>query len=180
VEIVAVAIDAQGPAFARQYARSAGATYPVLVDDKGHLAELYDFRSIPNGWIIDGNGVIRFRQVGGFDIRKPDVARTVEAVIQGTPRSATGPAQAHPENAAALFGEAVRLLEMGKRAEALEIWVQAVEADPGNILIRKQFWRVLYPERFEPDVDFNWQEAQMDREGLLGIRRANSLPEHPA
>jgi len=179
VEILAVAVDAQGPAFAQQYARSAGAAYPVLIDDTGQLAGLYGFRSIPNGWIIDKDGVIRFRQLGGFDLRKPDVARAVEAVIRGTPRSASA-VQLDPENAAALFGEAVRLLEQGERERALETWVQAVEADPGNILIRKQFWRVLYPERFEPDVDFNWQEAHMEREGLLGIRRANALPDHPA
>jgi AhpC/TSA family len=80
VEILAVAMDAEGPVLARQHARAAGARFP-------------------------------FRQVGGFDIRKPEVAEVVERVLAGI-RPSPGDAitgRPCPEGAAA-FQEGVRLL----------------------------------------------------------------------
>ena len=171
-------MDAEGPALARRHAGAAGARYPVLVDAEGVLATRYGFRAIPNGWIIDGDGVIRFRQVGGFDIRKPELAEVVEQVLRGvrpSPGDATtgGPS---PEGAAA-FQEGVRLLRDGRKREGLDVWIRAAEADPENLLIRKQIWHLLYPERFEPEVDVAWQKAQRAREARLGIRNANPVPD---
>jgi hypothetical protein len=181
VEILAVAMDAEGPALARQHARAAGVRYPVLVDAEGLLATRYGFRAIPNGWIIDGDGGIRFRQVGGFDIRKPEVADAVERVLAGIRPSQdeaiTG--RPGPEGAAA-FQEGVRLLRGGKTSEALAAWIRAAEADPENLLIRKQIWHLLYPERFEPEIDAAWQKAQRAREARLGIRKANPVPDRLA
>jgi hypothetical protein len=178
VEIFAVAMDAEGPALARQYARAAGARYPVLVDAEGLLATLYGFRAIPNGWIIDADGVIRFRQVGGFDIRKPEVAEVVERVLMGIRPSPGDPTTGAPSpEGAAAFQEGVWLLRDGRRREALDAWIRAAEADPENLLIRKQIWHLLYPERFEPEVDSAWQKAQRAREAHLGIRNANPVPD---
>ncbi len=170
-------MDAGGPDLARRYAQAAGATYPVLVDTEGMLATHYGFRAIPNGWIVDGHGVIRFRQVGGFDIRKPDVADTIERTLTGTPPGLADAAPAGPrQDAAMAFKEGVYRLREGKTREALQAWFRAAEADPENLLVRKQIWHVLHPERFEPEVDFVWQKAQREREDRLGIRTANPLP----
>ncbi len=177
VEILAVAMDAGGPEMARQHTRAAGARYPVLVDTEGFLATRYGFRAIPNGWIIDGDGVIRFRQVGGFDIRKPEVAEAVDRVLTGGPSFPGDATAAGPSaDGATAFQEGVRLLRAGRRREALGAWMRAVEVDPENLLIRKQIWYLLYPERFEPEVDFAWQKAQREREAHLGIRNANPVP----
>jgi hypothetical protein len=178
IEVVTVAMDAGGPDLARRYAREAGATYPVLVDTEGVLATLYGFRAIPNGWIIDPDGIVRFRQVGGFDIRKPDVAHAIERTLTGaSPTSPSEAPQAPRAEGSAAFQTGVRLLRRGKKREALDAWFRAAEADPENLLIRKQIWHVLYPDRFEPEVDFGWQKAQREREGRLGIRGANPIPE---
>ncbi len=171
-------MDAQGPALARQYARIADATYPVLVDQEGLLSSLYGFRAIPNGWIIDKDGVIRFRRLGGFDIRKSETVEAIEQVLNG---GASPPAERAPERppveATAAFQDGVRLLHGGRRREAQEAWLRAFELDPTNFLVRKQIWQLLYPEKFEPEVDFAWQRAQMDREAQLGIREANPFPD---
>jgi hypothetical protein len=178
VEILAVAMDAGGPEMARRHARAAGAQYPVLVDTEGLLATQYGFRAIPNGWIIDGDGVIRFRQVGGFDIRKSEVAATVDRVLAGGLSSPGDATAARPSVVgAAAFQEGVRLLREGRKKEALGAWMRAAEADPENLLIRKQIWYLLYPERFEPEVDFAWQKVQRGREARLGIRSANPVPD---
>lgn len=172
-----MAEDAGGPDRARRYARAAGATYPVLVDAEGVLATLYGFRAVPNGWVIDADGVIRFRHIGGFDIRKPEAAVAVEAVLTGAATSSP-PVPPRPHEAAMrAFQEGVRLLRQGKPREALDAWIHAAEADPDNRLVRKQIWHWLYPDRFEPQVDFAWQKAQMEREARFGIRAANPLPD---
>jgi hypothetical protein len=171
-------MDAQGPDLPRRYARAAGATFPVLVDIEGLLAALYGFQAIPNGWVIDPNGVIRFEQVGGFDIRRTATAAAVEQILQGAvpelPVSTSpGPTRAGLE----AFQEGVRLWHRGRKRAAVDAWLLAAEADPANLLVRKQIWYVLHPDRFAPDVDFAWQRAQLKREKLVGIRSANPLPD---
>jgi hypothetical protein len=77
--------------------------------------------------------------------------------------------------AARLFQEGVHLLSLGKKREALDLWIRAAETDPQNFLIRKQIWHLLYPERFEPTIDTSWQKMQMEREANLGVRGANPV-----
>lgn len=169
-------MDAEGPELAHKHARAAGATYPVLVDQDGALAIRYGFRAIPNGWVIDPDGIIRFRQIGGFDIRKPGTAEMIAEVIGGrteAPVAATPSAPA--DEAARLFQQGVQLLNLGKKREALDRWFRAAETDPQNFLVRKQIWHLLYPERFEPVIDTAWQKAQMDHEAQLGVRGANPV-----
>ncbi len=176
-----MAMDAQGSDLPRAYALTAGATYKILLDEEGLLASLYGFRAIPNGWVIDGNGIIRFQQLGGFDIRKPEVKDAVEKILKGSAPSMPRPASDLPRREGLLaFQEGVRLLRQRRKRAAVEAWMRAAEADPANYLVRKQIWHLLYPERFEPQVDFAWQRAQFEREERLGIRSANPLPDHLA
>lgn len=174
-------MDAQGAELPRRYAQAAGATFPVLIDMDGILSSLYGFQAIPNGWAIDADGVIRFQQVGGFDIRKPETAAALEQILVGAPSLSGGTVsrgalREMPE----AFQKGVRLLQQGHKRAAVEAWLRAAQADPGNLLIRKQIWYVLHPDRFEPEVDLAWQRAQMEREKQLGIRGANPLPDDPA
>lgn len=174
-------MDAQGSDLPRPYAQTAGATYKILLDEEGLLASLYGFRVIPNGWVIDGDGIIRFQQIGGFDIRKPDVKDAVVHILKGSAPSTSGPVSGWPRREGLLaFQEGVRLLRQRHKRAAVETWLRAAEADPANFLVRKQIWHLLYPERFEPQVDFTWQRAQLEREERLGIRSANPLPDHLA
>jgi hypothetical protein len=174
-------MDAQGPDLPRRYAQTAGATYRVLLDEEGLLASLYGFRAIPNGWVIDSDGVIRFQQIGGFDIRKPEMADAVEKILKGSAPSAPRSASSRPRREGLLaFQEGVRLLRQRRKRAAAEAWLRAAESDAANWLVRKQIWHLLYPERFEPQVDTAWQRAQLEREERLGIRSANPLPDNLA
>lgn len=69
----------------------------------------------------------------------------------------------------------MRLLNQGRIAEALERWFQALEGDPENWIVRKQVWQVLYPERFDPTVDYAWQREHRAKEDAEGIRAANPI-----
>lgn len=173
-------MDAEGPDLARRYARAAGATYPILVDAECVLATRYGFRAIPNGWIIDPAGVIRFRQIGKFDIRTPGTVDAIERTLKGISWSPGGVTASGPRDEAdAAFREGVRLLHQGETKQALDAWFRAAEADPENLLVRKQIWHVLYPHRFEPAVDFAWQRAQLEREASFGVRDANPITDDP-
>jgi len=142
----------------------------VLVDAEGLLATLYGFRAVPNCWVIDADGVIRVRQIGGFDIRKLQAADAVKSALSGAVTSSPSVPPGSREAAMRAFHEGARLLREGKPRETLDAWMRAAEADSENWLVRKQIWHVLYPDRFEPQVDFAWQKGQIEREARFGIR----------
>ncbi len=52
----------------------------------------------------------------------------------------------------------------GWREEAIKEWKAALRLDPENFVIRKQIWVALYPEKFHPTIDFEWQKGQLERE----------------
>lgn len=174
-------MDAQGPDRVRHYAQEASATYPVLVDEEGSLSALYDFLAIPNGWIIGRDGIIRLRHVSGFDIRKPETAGAIEQILQGEALSGVleGASRAPREAALRVFQEGTRLLHEGRTREAVEAWLRAAEADPENLVVRKQIWHLFYPELFEPVIDYAWQRTQLEREARLGMRKANPIDDLP-
>ena len=166
---MSVAIDVQGQDKPRNYVERAGATFTTLVDQGNTLSDLYGFKAIPNGFLIDEQGTVRFSQLGGFDIRRPETAEMLERWVSGQSESPAdgGPAgvlDASHSESNTLFREGLELYESGRTAEALARWRQGLELDPDNYLVRKQIWAVEHPERFyEGDVDFNWQREQLAR-----------------
>ena len=51
-----------------------------------------------------------------------------------------------------------------KKELALEQYSRALELDPDNFVIRKQTWVIKYPEKFHPQVDYDWQKKQLAKE----------------
>jgi len=170
-------MDAGGPDMARQHAQAARVRYPVLVDTEGLLAKLYGFRSVPNAWVVDGEGVLHFRLLTVCDIRQPQTAVAIERVLEGASPPSSDASVGPSTEGATAFQEGVRLLQDGRKEEALGAWLRAAEADPDNKLIRRQIWYLLYPQRFEPEIDVAWQDAQREREARLGIRAACPIPD---
>ena len=166
---MSVAIDAQGQDRPRGYVERAGATFTTLVDQGNVLSDLYGFKAVPNGFLVDEEGTVCFSQLGGFDIRRPETAEMLELWVSGHGESlpGEGPASsldARHSESNALFREGLDLYESGRTAEALTRWRQALELDPDNYLVRKQVWAVENPERFyEGDVDYAWQQEQLAR-----------------
>ncbi|MBI4280330.1 MAG: TlpA family protein disulfide reductase, partial [Armatimonadetes bacterium] len=162
-ELVSVAMDAQGAGRVRPFVQAAGVTYPVLLDEENLLGRIFGFRVIPNGFLVDEQGVLRFKHIGGYDVRKPGVAEHLEALLVGS--TAQAPAQAAAADAPriaaqifALFQEGVALYRQGKAAEAAARWREAERLDPANFVVRKQLWAVENPDRFYPEIDLDWQK----------------------
>ncbi len=83
-------------------------------------------------------------------------------------REAVGPltnaAAALPDSSAARFSLGSALLAIGKRDEALLRLREALRLDRENFLIRKQIWLIEHPEKFHPEIDWDWQRAQLRKE----------------
>ena len=144
----------------------AGAKFTTLVDQANTLSDLYGFKAIPNGFLIDEQGIVRFSQLGGFDIRRRETAEVLERWLSGQSpeqeeESAAGLGVEHSE-ANALFREGLDHYRDGRTGEALALWRRGLEMSPDNYLIRKQIWAVESPERFyRGDVDYDWQREQI-------------------
>jgi tetratricopeptide (TPR) repeat protein len=120
-ELLAIAMDAQGPQVARRFTESAGVTFPAAIDRAQGLWELYNFAVIPNGFFVDERGILRYANIGGFDARNPADVAEIEAFLD-QPSS--------PDIADEYRRESVPLAEALAEAEA------AVSRDPENFDLR--------------------------------------------
>jgi tetratricopeptide (TPR) repeat protein len=68
------------------------------------------------------------------------------------------------ESANAAFGLGTALHQLGQPTEALASWRRALQIEPNNFIIRKQIWRVEYPEKFYPVIDYDWQKVKLAQE----------------
>ena len=159
-------MDAQGADRARPYVEGASATFDTVVDAENLLGQLYGFKAIPNGFLIDEAGVLRYKRLGGFDIRKAETASVLERWTGGADLDEDleythgVPGSEHSE-ANALFRKGLRDYRNGRVESAVALWRQALDLDPDNYIIRKQIWAVENPERFYAgDVDYDWQREQ--------------------
>jgi tetratricopeptide (TPR) repeat protein len=75
---VAVAMDAGGAAKCKPFYEKAGATYVALVDAQNAMSEAFGFNVIPNGFLIDEAGVLRYKRVGGFEVKSPATQKAIE------------------------------------------------------------------------------------------------------
>jgi tetratricopeptide (TPR) repeat protein len=75
---VAVAMDTGGIPACKPFYDKAGATYLSLVDPQNALGEAFDFDAIPNGFLIDEAGVLRYKRVGGFEVSSPATQKAID------------------------------------------------------------------------------------------------------
>lgn len=165
-------MDSQGPEAARPWTERAGATYPTVVDRDNTLAAIYDYKLIPNGIFLDETGVIRYRKFGGFNVENAADAAAIQRLIDGEITEIALDAKDAPyhlsEDEQALVDARMRrgaaLFAHEARSEAVAEWTQALHRDPENLTIRKQIWMAMYPEKFHPTIDFDWQKGQLAQE----------------
>ena len=96
---------------------------------------------------------MRYKKVGGFDIRSADTASVMGRWIEGvnlerTGEAAEGPLGSEHSRANAYFRRGLELYQAGNPEKALAEWRKGVELNPDNYIIRKQIWAVENPEKF--------------------------------
>lgn len=126
---------------------------------------------MPNGLLVDEDGVVRYAKYGGFDVAHPEDVAAVERFLAGGDPG-PGPGASAPYALDPRDRELVEtklrlgraLDELGRRDEATATRREALRLDPKNLTIRKQLWAVDYPEKFHPVIDWDWQREQLRAE----------------
>ena len=161
-----MAMDVQGAHKARPYVEKAGATFQTVVDDENLLGQLYGFKAIPNGFLINEQGVVGYKKLGGFDIRRAETSSILKRWVAGSHLSDTvgkalGPPGSELSESNELLRRGLELYRQGRVKEAVALWRRGTEIDPANYILRKQVWAVENPDRFYAgDVDYDWQREQ--------------------
>ena len=167
VEILSVAMDAQGGEKAGPYVEKAKAQFVTVVDEENLLGQLYGFKAIPNGFFIEADGTVAYKELGTFNILKSKTASLVEewvrsAIVDGGNEGSEGSLGPEHLESNAYFRAGMRLYREGKMEEAIAHWRKGVELEPDNYIIRKQIWAVQNPSKFYAgEVDYNWQAEQL-------------------
>jgi peroxiredoxin len=63
-QVLAVSLDDMNAAGVQAWMADQGVAYPVAIDVSGELARRYGITGVPASLVIDGNGEIRFTEVG--------------------------------------------------------------------------------------------------------------------
>ena len=182
-----MAVEHTGPEAARSVVDAAGVTFPTIVDEQGALSRLFNFKVVPNGVLLDEEGIVRWSKFGGFSIENADDVAVVERFLAGD-EPGPSPEQDVPYTLGPLERELVAtkvhlgrlLLDGGRTKEAVAAWRDALRWDPQNFTIRKQIWVAEHPKKFFPTIDFAWQQEQLaaerEREIVEGVCGPDGCP----
>lgn len=187
---VAVDVDPRRPV---PYAKDM--PFPTVVDSAGQLGRLFDFDVVPNGIFVDEQGVIRFIHIGGFEIRRPEIAAQVESLLQTDFSSAPAPATvtqepleiellrvelaSSPEDAALQFALGEALLREGRLVDAERTLRRAAELDPTDWSSRFGLGTAQYQQGRTTEALESWRAALALDPANFTVRKQIWMIEHP-
>ncbi len=165
-DVLSIAVDLQGPDLPRPFHEKAGAEFTTVVDAGTTVTRTFGVRAVPNGALIDKDGILRYALYGGFDIRKPATKKLVtgfllNGVVQLTDET---PVKGAVEVASLdHFERGLDLYRSGDMEAAATIWREGMKVEPDHWNMRKQLWAIEHPDRFyDGDVDYDWQKVQVE------------------
>ncbi len=82
--ILAVAIDRKGAKVAKPFVEENGLTFPVLIDRRGRVSDLYGVYAVPTTFVIDRNGTIVDKVQGAADWFSEEAQNFFEELIGKT------------------------------------------------------------------------------------------------
>lgn len=168
--MLSIALDHEGPEAARPFAETAGPDITTLVDSEGLLSAHYGFHVVPNGFLVDEDGVLRFAKYGFSVEDEQDVAAVEHFISTGDAPESPDPSlpytldEATFEKVEGFLSDSREQRESGDLEAAAESMRMALRLDPKNFTIRKQIWAMEHPEKFHPVIDFDWQAEQLKKE----------------
>lgn len=168
---MSIAMEHNGADRARPYVEAAKTTFPTLIDEHGVTTRAFGFKAVPNGVLVDATGIVRYTKYGGFSIEKLEDVAAVERFLAGEDPGAS-PEASVPYQLGNVEQDLVEtklklghlLASLGRTNEAVAEWQAALHVDPENLVIRKQIWSALHPEKFHPTIDWAWQKLQIAKE----------------
>ena len=82
IRVLGVNLDAVNPAKVRAFVRELGVTFPILRDPDFAVGELYRVRGLPTSFVIDRDGIVRFREIGYRDWTDRESQFVVDQTLQ--------------------------------------------------------------------------------------------------
>lgn len=99
------------------WAKGKGVRFPLVMDTTGSVEETYDVRAIPTTYILDRNGIIRYRQLD--QLESSTLTGALDAVVADKPVPETKIAQSFDDTATASLATVRAALAAGKPADAI-------------------------------------------------------------
>ncbi|MDD5286379.1 MAG: TlpA disulfide reductase family protein [Desulfuromonadaceae bacterium] len=81
-QMVAVSVDEGGKPVIESLFKETGYKLPAYLDLEGKAVKSYGITGVPESFILDKNGVIVKKIIGGFDWDSPDVASFLEGLMK--------------------------------------------------------------------------------------------------
>ncbi|MDP9352809.1 MAG: hypothetical protein M3P51_14900 [Chloroflexota bacterium] len=171
LSLLSIAADVQGVEAAGPYVEAARPDFTTAVDSTNMLGYLFGYKAVPNGVVLNSEGTVLYARYGGFSVHDEESVERVDAALKGKQiQAAQAPGSAPiPEEDARRVRE---LLRQGAEAvgrdstRTAQLWREALRLDPNNYVIRKQIWALEHPDKFYPEIDWDWQHQQLRSERL--------------
>lgn len=81
-QMVCVSVDEGGKKAVEEFFRNSGFSLPAYTDPSGQVAKTYGITGVPETFVIDKNGVIVEKVIGGKDWNSPEVIAFLEGLMK--------------------------------------------------------------------------------------------------
>lgn len=81
-QMLCVSVDEGGKQAVQSFFKNSGFSLPAYMDPNGQAAKIYGITGVPETFIIDKNGIIVKKVIGGLDWASPDVIAFLEGLMK--------------------------------------------------------------------------------------------------
>jgi len=81
-QMVCVSVDEGGKKAVEEYLKNSGFSLPAYIDPSGQVSKTYGITGVPETFVIDKNGVIVKKVIGGLDWNSPEVISFLEGLMK--------------------------------------------------------------------------------------------------
>jgi thiol-disulfide isomerase/thioredoxin len=81
-QMLAISVDEGGKAAVEGFFKKSGLSLPVYLDSDGAVSRSYGTTGVPETFIVDKNGLIQKKIVGGMDWSSPDVIAYMDELLK--------------------------------------------------------------------------------------------------
>jgi thiol-disulfide isomerase/thioredoxin/tetratricopeptide (TPR) repeat protein len=126
--VIFVGVDAsENASLVSVFAKSKGVRYPIVFDHDNVVSRTYDVRAIPTTYVLDRNGIIRYRQVD--ELNASVLSGALDAVLAGAAPPESALSQKFHATAADATAKVIDDLQLAKsstppNAQALDSAIQ--------------------------------------------------------
>lgn len=81
-QMVCVSVDEGGKKAVEEFFKNSGFSLPAYTDPSGQAAKTYGITGVPETFVIDKNGIIVKKVIGGLDWSSPEVVAFLEGLMK--------------------------------------------------------------------------------------------------